>query len=103
MRRRVVWSEAALDDLDATIDYIAERNPAAARRVLEEVHSAAAFLGRKPIGRAGRVPGTFEKTVSGRRYIIAYAIDPTPDTGERVVILRVIHTARNWPAGNWPE
>jgi plasmid stabilization system protein ParE len=34
-------------------------------------------------------------------YIVAYAID-SDTTPERIVVLRVIHGARDWPEGDWP-
>jgi plasmid stabilization system protein ParE len=40
--------------------------------------------------------------VTGLPYILAYAIRTRPDGEEDVVILRVIHTARNWTKGDWP-
>ena len=90
-------------ELEDAIAYIAKRNPAAARRVLSDIRSAGDRLGRAAIGRSGRVHGTFEKSVTRRPYVIAYAIDQDPDGGERVVILRVVHTARDWPRGLWPD
>ena len=103
MARPVVWAESALSELEQAIAYIASRDPAAARRVLSEIRAAGDRLGKRPIGRTGRVPGTFEKSVVSRPYIIAYAIDHTPEGSERLVILRVIHTARDWPSGQWPK
>lgn len=103
MRRPVFWSEDALADTDKTIAYIAARNPTAARKVLAEIREAASQLGKRAIGRPGRVTGTYEKTVVGRPYVIAYAIDPLANSDERIAILRVIHTARDWPAEHWPE
>ncbi len=104
MRRPVFWSAEALRELQDAITYIADKNPAAARRVRDEIRGAAERLGTAAIGRPGRVAGTFEKPVVGRPYIIAYALAASPDGGgERVVILRVIHTARDWPRGNWPN
>ncbi len=52
-------------------------------------------------GHPGRVAGTYEKSVGGSPYIIVYAIDRT-DAAEVVVVLHVIHTARDWRAGAWP-
>lgn len=104
MNREVVWSEQALRDFDTAIAYLAARNPDAARNLLAAVRPAAERLGNAAIGRPGRVTGTYETSVVGRPYIIAYALDRQPGhVTERVVILRVIHTARNWPAGRWPE
>ena len=103
MKRAVLWSADALRELEAAIAYIAARNPTAARRVVAELRGAGDGLGRSATGRPGRVPDTYEKTVTGRSYIIAYAIDISTDGREQVVILRVIHTARDWPQGRWPR
>ena len=99
----VVWSEDALDDLDSTIGYIAADNPAAARKVLDRLEATAESLGQVATGRPGRVAGTYEKSVRGLPYIIAYALQSLPNGRERIVILRVIHGARNWLAGEWPK
>jgi plasmid stabilization system protein ParE len=103
VKRAVRWSDGALADLKAQVDYIAHDNPAAARRVAARIRSAAEALGDMAIGRRGRVPGTYEKVVTGLPYIIAYAIRAQPISGEVIDILRVIHGARNWPEGEWPE
>jgi len=100
--RDVFWSETALDDTDTLFTYIAGDNDAAARKVLDRIESTAQGLGRLPSGRRGRVQGTYEKSVVGLPYIIAYTIELLPSGAERIVILRVIHTARNWPKGRWP-
>ena len=101
--RPVVWSDAALEDFDQAIAYIAERNPVAADRVADRIDETGEALGHMPTGRPGRVTGTYEKIVRGLPYIIAYAIQPLAEGGEVVVILRVIHGARNWTAEQWPE
>lgn len=104
MKRDVVWSEEALRDFDGVIACIAARNPQAALKLLASIRATAERLGSNAIGRPGRVAGTYEKSVVGRPYTIAYALDPPRDDAPgRVVILRVIHGARNWPAGRWPE
>lgn len=102
MRRPVFWAVTALEDLDQNIAYIAERDPAAARRVLTEIREAAARLGQAATGRRGRVAGTYEKVVARRPYVVAYALQTLPEGGEALVVLRVIHAARNWPEGEWP-
>jgi toxin ParE1/3/4 len=101
--RDVVWSQDALDDMDSTAAYIAADNPAAALKVLGRIEQAAEKLGQMAIGRRGRVTGTYERPLSGLPYIIAYALQTLPSGRERVVILRVIHTARNWPKESWPD
>ena len=102
MTRPVVWSRAALEDLRAQVVYIAARNPAAARRVADRIRAACDALGEMPTGRGGRVPGTFEKSVAGLPYVIAYSVARGPQ-GEIVAVLRMIHTARDWPEGRWPR
>ena len=45
--------------------------------------------------------GTYEKSVAGLPYVIAYSLAENAGA-EAVVILCVIHKARNWPSGEWP-
>ncbi len=102
MTRPVFWSRGALDDLKHAASYIARENPQAARKVAAAIREAGRKLGVRSTGRKGRVEGTLEKSITGLPYIVAYAID-TGAEGERIVILHVIHTARNWRPGGWPE
>ena len=74
-------------------DYIAEDNPAAARRMVARLREAAGRLSRTPQqGRPGRVPGTRELVLAGTPYIVAYRTE-----GGQVQILAVIHGAQRWP------
>ncbi len=77
MSRPVRWSTDALADLADQIAYIAADNPAAARRMADALDKTALALGDMPIGRPGRVTGTYEKSVTGLSYILAYAITQT--------------------------
>jgi len=90
-----------LDDLKAQVTYIAADNPVAARRVASRIRETGNALAGIATGRRGRVSGTYEKFVTRLPYIIAFAIK---NEGERevVTILRVIHTSRDWPDGEWP-
>ena len=65
MSRPVRWSNDALADLAELVAYIAADNPSAARRVADAVDKTALALGDMPIGRPGRVTGTYEKSVIG--------------------------------------
>ncbi|MFO1047865.1 MAG: type II toxin-antitoxin system RelE/ParE family toxin [Geminicoccaceae bacterium] len=103
MRRQVVWSQSAQDDYLEAIGYIARDNPDAALRVAGRIEAAGNRLGEFAVGRRGRVPGTYEKSVAGLPYIIAYEVVTLPDGIELIAVLRVIHGARNWPKGNWPD
>ena len=99
MIRRVQWSTDALDDLKRQIEPIALDNPDAAMRVARRIRETGTGLGAFATGRPGRVSGTYEKSVVGLPYIIAYALT---DGGGTVSILRVIHAARDWAADVWP-
>lgn len=102
MRREVFWSRAALNDLKQQVQYIADDNPLAAKRVAEALDITTSNLAIHSTGRPGRVLGTFEKSVPHMPYVIAYALDDLTSPA-RLVVLRVIHTAREWQAGNWPK
>ncbi len=73
--------------------YVADENPGAADALIQHVIEAAERLTLFPqLGRKGRVPGTRELIISGRRIIIAYRIHKSD-----VQALAVIHAARRWP------
>lgn len=89
---RVRWLRAALANLDAEAEYIAEDNPGAAGRVVQKILRAVDLLKKNPaLGRAGRVAGTRELVVAETPYIIPYRV-----RGDAVEILRVFHAARKW-------
>ncbi len=96
MRRPVRWSSDALADLTDQLAYIASEKPSAARRVADALDRTALALGDMPTGRAGRVTGTYEKSVTGLPYVIAYALMLQGGV-QAVAIVRVIHTSRDWP------
>ncbi|MEA1941352.1 MAG: type II toxin-antitoxin system RelE/ParE family toxin [Pseudomonadota bacterium] len=100
--RAVEWSREALDDIKARLLWIARDRPGAARRVAARIREAGDGLAEMATGRPGRVPGTYEKPVSGQPWVLAYTIG-RKDGRETVFILRVIHTARDWPDDGWPR
>ena len=102
VNRPVLWSTNALADLADQIAYIAIDNQPAARRLASALDKKALALGDMPIGRPGRVIGTYEKSVTGLLYVVAYAIMQTGGT-EEIAIVRVIHTSRDWSAETWPD
>lgn len=93
------WAESALDELGEGIAWYAERNPVAARRMLEEINHAAVSLVATEVpskGRPGRLVGTRELVVSSRTpYILVFAEVKHPQPA--IHILRVMHTARKFP------
>lgn len=101
--RQVRWSQAARRELLAITGYIAAANPSAARRVAERISDTAGGLARFALGRPGRISGTHEKVVVGLPYIIAYGIERQADGREVVMIYHVIHGARDWREGGWPQ
>lgn len=102
MARAVEWAASARRELAQIVMFIADIDPAAAARVADRIDQTAADLGAFSTGRPGRVAGTFEKPVVGLPYIIAYALDDREDR-RAVVILHVIHGARDRPSGEWPR
>jgi toxin ParE1/3/4 len=101
--RRLVWSASCRQDVREIITYIASDNPRAAAQVRERINQTANQLAAMPTGRRGRVAGTYEKILPGLPYIIACALETTPAGEEVLVVLRVIHGARQWPQKGWPS
>ena len=97
--RRVVWSDGARADYLAVLRHIAAGDPDAAERVVEAIRNTGDKLGDFATGHPGRVSGTYEKSVRGLPYIIAYTLT---DDDRTVAILRVIHTSRDWRGDEWP-
>ena len=91
---RVEWSQMARQDLMAIVDHILEDNPLAAWDVHDRIVQQTGVLSQHPkLGRPGRVKDTRELVISGLPYLIPYRIDGA----EQVTLLRVLHTARQWP------
>jgi toxin ParE1/3/4 len=90
---KVIWSPEARQDLRDIYLYLAAENPYAARALHERIKQGVRLLRDNPhIGRPGRVPGTKELVISGTFYILPYRIRE-----KRLELLRVYHTAREWP------
>ena len=91
---RIVFTRRYLQELVRIGDYIAERNPRAAARVVNEIHlRTGRLLSANPfVGRPGEIKGTRELVVVGTPYIVAYRV-----TESQVEVLFVQHGAREWP------
>lgn len=101
MKRSVMWSRDALDDLKQQLSYISAEDADAARKIVAKLRLTGDQLADFATGHPGRVSGTYEKSVSRLPYIIAYAL--TLHQGREVVtVLRIIHTSRDWDAERWP-
>jgi plasmid stabilization system protein ParE len=89
---RVDFSRRALTRLRGIHAYIAERDPAAAERVIAEIANACRLLGEQPsMGRA--VEGTRLRFHLTRRfrYRIIYRVDET-----RIFVRDVLHPRQAW-------
>lgn len=92
---KVIWTNPALQDLEAILDYIAQENPVAAYEVATSIQLATDKLADLPdIGRQGRVANTRELILSNLPYVLPYQVCKE---AEEVYILAVFHTARKWP------
>jgi toxin ParE1/3/4 len=95
MQRPIIWSPQALDDIESSLNYFLERSPQAARRVYRDVMQHIEHLAEYPFsGRIGRVPGTREWVIPKTPFIIPYRVHQ-----EYLEIIRVFHSARQWPKG----
>jgi len=82
----------ALRDLDDIERYIAARNPDAARAVVRRILQQTQKLKTIPyLGRPGNRPGTRILVVPRLPYLVVYEI-----AGHEIVVLGVMHGARNW-------
>jgi len=89
----IIWRRAALNDLAAIREFIAQDNPQAATRVQVTIRGAVERLATYPnLGRAGRVEGTRELVIPDTPYIVAYRV-----VGDQLRILSIIHGSRQWP------
>ena len=91
---RLRFSAAARRHIESIFEFLVQRNPAAAGRVVTEIRASARLLIEFPhMGRAGEVAGTREWVVRGSPYLIVYEINTA---GAEIWVLGVFHGARNW-------
>ena len=88
----VVWRARALGDAQTIVGKISAGSRRGAEKLLRTIAAQAALLAIHPhIGRVEREPGTRELVVH-RHYALIYKV-----VGDQVYILRILHTARQWP------
>lgn len=88
---QVEWSNAALEDRAAIIEYLLPRNPHALKRILQRLKDATTDLGSYPyMGRKG-IDSTHEWPVVSP-YILIYEIN---ELNNNIVILRIWHMSQN--------
>ncbi len=90
---RLRYTAEAVAHLSSIYNFLVERNPVAARRVITRIREAASRLREFPfIGQKGDDPGTREWVVQGLPYLIVYEVDMLAD---EIVVVGVFHGAQN--------
>ena len=89
---RLFWTPEAIHDRNQIYDYIEADNPHSAAVLDELIAEKSSHLADHPnLGRLGRINGTREWVVH-RNYVLVNDM-----AGDQIRILRVLHTARQWP------
>lgn len=89
----IVWTRSARRDVNEIWDYLELRDPDAAELAESQILKAVEGLSQFPKrGRPGRAAGTRELVISGLPYVVVYWVEEA-----RIVILRVLHGAQDWP------
>lgn len=89
---KLIWLEPAVEQLETILDYIAERNEAAANRLQGAIEACAQALPDHPfLYRPGRAEGTREAVVHPN-YIVIYRV-----TTDAVEIVSVVHARQDYP------
>lgn len=87
--RAIVWTDEAVTQLEAIVEYVEAFNPGAARRLAEKLIEAADSLAQ--FAERGRDAGNGRRElVTVWPYLLRYRVE-----AERVVLLRVRHGARD--------
>lgn len=99
---KVSWSARAKRAHARIYTFIAEHDPQAALRVGKRILNAGEALGKHPTGRKSQVPRTYEKSLTDIHYILHYRIERRASE-DRIVILDIVHSRRNWLPGQLPK
>ena len=90
---QIRWTTEAADDLETIADYLFERTPENAARLIREVCEAASALRIYPNqGRTGKKSGTRELVLPSLPYVVVYKV-----ASDVVHIVRILHGAQDWP------
>jgi toxin ParE1/3/4 len=83
---------AASADLENIANYIFEKTPEHAARLIREIYDAPSGLREFPNrGRPGKKQGTRELVLSSLPYVIVYQV-----RDEMLYVLRILHGAQEW-------
>ena len=87
------WTEQAAADLEAITNYLFENTPEHAERIVRTIYNAPGSLLKFPSrGRSGRKEGTRELVLLPLPYVVVYQVG-----GDIIHIVRILHSAQNWP------
>lgn len=88
----IVWLASASRNLADIIGFIAQDNPAAARKLRAQIEASVLPTAEHPyVFRPGRVAGTRE-VVAHPNYIVVYRV-----TARAIEVLRVLHARQQYP------
>src|SRR4051794_5147362 len=91
---RLRYTADALAHLSSIRDFLTERNPAVARRILTDIRAAATRLCDFPeLGRPSQWPDTREWVVQRTPYIVVDQIDRAR---QEIILLGVFHGSQDW-------
>jgi len=89
------WKRQAINDLIRIGRHIAKDSQVNADNMVDLIEAKVKPLAQHPrMGRTGRKRGTYE-LVAHESYVVVYRVLAT-----RVEVLRVKHTAQQWPSGS---
>lgn len=91
MAAAIVWSQKALDDIDAIADYIGRDSPYHAQRVVEMLYELGDGIAAHP--QAGRVVPEMENPQVRERFVYSYRV-LYEISAAQIDILAVIHGRR---------
>lgn len=91
MKRKVVWSETALEEVKNQVRYILRHNKDAAIKIARILRQSGEQIGERPFGRRGRRQGTYERVLPGLPYIMVFSLE-----AHTVTILHIFHGAQDW-------
>src|SRR5260370_14224038 len=90
---QVRWTTAAASDLENIADYLFEKTPENAARLIREICEAVFALRIYPNrGRPGKKSGTRDLVLPALPYIVVYKL-----TVDVLHIARILHGAQHWP------
>ncbi|MGB0505592.1 MAG: type II toxin-antitoxin system RelE/ParE family toxin [Pikeienuella sp.] len=90
--RSIIWTGPARRGLEQALDYVGERNPTAADRMLQHTERQISLLSSTPlIGRKGRRKDVRELVIQRTPFLVFYQVSDTT-----VSIIAFHHQSQNW-------